>query len=478
MSKFIGRQDELRRLLELTNKKSASFVVIKGRRRIGKSRLVKELGKSFDHFYSFIGLAPDKLTTTKHQLDEFSRQISREFKTAPAHYNDWSDSFWAIGEKVRTGKTLLLFDEISWMGSEEPTFLAKIKNLWDQYLKENDQLIFVICGSASAWIEKNILSSTGFVGRISLTLTLNELPLTDCRKFWPKNISAYEIFKVLSVTGGIPKYLEEINPKLSAEENIRKLCFMKGGFLAAEFEQIFSDIFLRKSEFYKQIIVALSSGAKDQSEICEAINIERYGRISDYLWELELAGFVTRDHTWKIKSAQDSELSRYRLSDNYCRFYLKYIEKNLSKVNRNMFSFKSLTSLPEWHTIMGFQFENLILNNRRLLSQFLKINPEEIVCENPFFQRKTSRTAGCQIDYMIQTKFGSLYVCEIKFHKTAVDSTVIQEVQKKIDMMKYPKGFSCRAVLIHVNGVTQDVIDSDYFSEIIDAGKMLEEQYQ
>lgn len=477
MAKFIGRQAELKRLQQLTNKKTASFVVVKGRRRIGKSRLIKEFSKSFDHFYSFIGLAPDKQTTTKHQLDEFSRQISREFKTSSAQYNDWSDAFWAIGERISSGKILLLFDEVSWMGSKDPTFLGKIKNLWDQHLKENDQLIFVVCGSASAWIEKNILSGTGFVGRISFTLTLNELPLSDCRKFWPKNISAYEIFKVLSVTGGIPKYLEEINPKLSAEENIRQLCFSKGGFLADEFEQIFSDIFLRKSDFYRKIVAALSTGTKDQSEICDALNIDRYGRIPDYLWELELAGFVTRDYTWNIKSARDADLSRYRLSDNYCRFYLKYIGRNLSKINRNMFSFKSLTSLPEWYSMMGFQFENLILNNRRLLHHFLKINPDEIVCENPFFQRKTARTAGCQIDYMIQTKFGTLYICEIKSSKTAVDTTVIQEVQKKIDALKFPKGFSCRAVLIHVNGVTQDVIDSDYFSEIIDAGEILNEDF-
>jgi hypothetical protein len=95
------------------------------------------------------------------------------------------------------------------MGSKDPTFLGKIKNLWDQHLKENDQLIFVICGSASAWIEKNILSSTGFVGRISFTLTLDELPLSDCRKFWPKNISAYEILKFFQLQVGFLSILKK-----------------------------------------------------------------------------------------------------------------------------------------------------------------------------------------------------------------------------------------------------------------------------
>ncbi|HCC24711.1 MAG TPA: ATPase, partial [Holosporales bacterium] len=211
MSKFIGRDKELKQLTEITQKKAASFIVVRGRRRIGKSRLIEEFSKHFDNFYAFVGLAPDKAVTGKHQLEEFSRQIAQQFKTPHARYDDWSDALWAVAERVQKGKTLLFFDEISWMGSQDPTFLGKIKNLWDQHLKKNDQLVFIVCGSASAWIEKNILSSKGFVGRISFTLTLEELPLSDCNLFWPKNISSYEKLKVLAVTGGIPKYLEEIN---------------------------------------------------------------------------------------------------------------------------------------------------------------------------------------------------------------------------------------------------------------------------
>jgi len=474
MAKFIGREKEIKQLVDLSEKKNASFVVVKGRRRVGKSRLIKEFGKYFDHFYSFIGLAPDKNTTTRHQLDEFSRQIAREFKTVFARYDDWSDAFWAIGERLKAGKVLLLFDEISWMGSKDPTFLGKIKNFWDLQLKENDQLIFVVCGSASAWIEKNILGSTGFVGRISFTLTLNELPLFDCAKFWPKNISAYEKFKMLAVTGGVPKYLEEINAKYSAEENIKRLCFTKGGFLVDEFEQIFSDIFMRKSDYYKKIIMALSGGPKENNEISQTLSSHRNGRISEYLSELELAGFITRDHTWNLGTGQDSELSRSRLSDNYIRFYLKYIEMNLSKINRDTFAVKSITSLEQWPAMMGFQFENLVLNNRTFIHHIIGIRPEEIICDNPFFQKKSSRFRGCQIDYMIQTKFKTLYICEIKFSKSPIGSAIIQEVQEKIDSITSPKGFSFRPVLIHVNGVTDDVIDADYFSTIIDFGKLLE----
>lgn len=466
--KFIGRDAELEKLSEFLDKKIASFIVIKGRRRIGKSRLVKEFGKNFDNVYIFSGLAPSKKTTKEDELNEFSRKMAETLKTAPAYYKDWGDAFWALSERVKKGKVLLFFDEISWMGSKDPTFLSKIKNLWDMYLKENDKLVFIICGSASSWIEKNILSSSGFVGRISYTLTLKELSLTESYQFWPKNISVYEKLKILSITGGVPKYLEEINTKISAEENIKRLCFCDGGFLEKEFDHIFSDILLRDSPYYKKIVHTLATGSKESQEIQDELNFGSQGRIQEYLQELELAGFITRDYTWNIKSGKDSKLSRFRLSDNYMHFYIKYIEPNLSKIKRGSFEFKSLQSLPGWNSIIGLQFENLVLNNRKIIFDYLKINKEDIISENPYFQKTTTLKPGCQIDYMIQTRFNGLYLCEIKFSKSSIGCSVIDEINKKISALKRPKGFSIRPVLIHVNGVSDEVVDQQFFSHIID----------
>lgn len=474
--RFIGRDAELSELNRLSKKGSASFIVIRGRRRIGKSRLIEEFGTSFDKFYSFIGLPPEKGVTKKHQLETFSLQIAQQFKTPKAYYTDWSNAFWAVGEQVKSGKILLLFDEISWMGSEDPTFLGEIKNFWDLHLKKNDQLIFIVCGSASSWIEKNILSSTGFVGRISYTLTLEEIPLKDCAFFWgasAQRISAYEKLKILSVTGGVPKYLEEIDFKLCAEENIRNLCFKRGGFLVNEFNNIFSDLFLRDSVFYKDIIQALVTGAKEPLEICDALDIEQTGRLSEYLAELELAGFIKRDYAWSIESGHDSKLSKYRLSDNYLRFYLKYIDKYKTKIARDSFSVKSIGSLPELQTVIGLQFENLVLNSRKEIHKLLDLRAEDIVCENPYFQRATKSRQGCQIDYMIQTKFNTLYLCEIKFSKNLIGTKVINEVQQKIDRLKIPRAYSIRPVLIHVNGIEDDVENADFFAAIIDFGSLL-----
>lgn len=124
---------------------------------------------------------------------------------------------------------------------------------------------------------------------------------------------------------------------------------------------------------------------------------------------------------------------------------------------------------------MGLQFENLVLNNRSQLHRLMGIHSEDIIASGAYFQRKTERNPGCQIDYLIQTKFDSLCVCEVKFSKHPVAPDVIMDVQQKISSMKRPRYVSCRPILIHVNGVSDEVEESGYFSNIIGFGDFLEE---
>lgn len=472
---FVGRQDELESLKKLFKKNTSSLVVIQGRRRIGKSRLVQEFAKDYI-FYQFSGLPPTKETTAQSQRNEFSRQLSTQVGIPEVFADDWSKLFQLFSERIQNKKTVILLDEISWMGDKDPDFLGKLKNAWDLQFKNHPKLILILCGSASTWIEKNIVSSTAFVGRISYKLILEELPLSECSKFWVGNghyVSPYEKLKILSITGGVPRYLEEIKPSLPAEENIKDLCFTKGGLLVDEFNIIFSDLFSSRSPTYKKIVQTLSNGSKTIKEICQEVNLLQTGYISDCLEDLVKCGFITRDYTWHLQSKEISRLSHFRLSDNYLRFYLKYIDKNIYKIENNAFVFKSLASLPAWESIMALQFENLVLKNRQLIKAKLGIKPEEVISDNPFFQRTNSKQPGCQIDYLIHTKFGTLYLCEIKFSKNLIQPTVILEMQEKIKRFKYPKGFSCRPILIHVNGVHEDVIESEYFAEIINFEEFL-----
>lgn len=469
-SPFFGREKELRSLRELQHKKSASLVVIKGRRRIGKSRLAHEFGKFFERCWVFTGLPPTRGVGSQRQRKEFIRKME-ELRIPRLPGNDWGDLFRDLANACKTGKILIVLDEISWMAAKDPSFLGQLKTAWDEYFTRNPSLIMILSGSQSTWIEDNILSSTGFVGRISYRLTLRELPLSVCNLFWQEQpyISPYEKFKVLAVTGGVPRYLEEIQPQKTAEDNIRQICFESGGLLFNEFEQIFSDLFGRRGPIYKKIVRFLSTKDATLEEIAHAIEREKGGDLSQYMEDLTETGFLTRDFAWQIKEGVESKMSHHRLSDNYLRFYLRYIEPNRRRIENGLF-----TGLPPgWLSIMGLQFENLVLNNRERLRELLQINPEEIVFDNPFFQTQTSTRKGCQIDYLIQLKFGTLYVCEIKFKQEPIDASVISEVQEKIAQLDRPKWYSCRPVLIHVNGVMDSVVESGFFSHIIDFSQFL-----
>ena len=151
MSHFIGREQELALLDDISRKKSASLVVIKGRRRIGKSRLIEEFAKN-STFYSFTGLPPTKQTTIQSQHDAFAKQIAKAFDEIPPATQDWWDLLWWLAEKTKKGKVIILLDEISWMGSKDPDFLGKLKTVWDTYFKKNPHLMLVLCGSVSSWI--------------------------------------------------------------------------------------------------------------------------------------------------------------------------------------------------------------------------------------------------------------------------------------------------------------------------------------
>lgn len=475
-TRFIGRRKEIEGLKNLMRKKSASLVVIKGRRRIGKTRLAEQFGENFDTHYVFAGLAPSRVTTSQEQKLEFLRQMKRQGIRSFGD-DDWGSLLDDVAAACEKGKILVLLDQISWMGHGDKTFLAKLKNSWDLGFKKNPNLILILSGSNSTWIEKNILNDTGFVGRVSYRLTLEEFSLYESNKFWGKyaeNVSSFEKLKILSIIGGVPRYLEEIMPQESAEENINRLCFKKEGLLFHEFEDIFSDSLSKKSDYYKIIIKLLAEKKSTLGEIAKAIGRNRPdGSVSEYLTDLCNVGFVTRDYTWDIESGKESKISLFRLSDNYIRFYLRFIEPNKEKILGDTIR----SAPPGWDSIIGLQFENLILskNNRLKIYELLGIPLESIIHANPFLQTQTIRRQKCQIDFLIQTREGSLYVCEIKFKKDEIDSSVTAEVKEKIKRLKRKKYMSCRPVLIHVNGVTETVKQSDYFVKIIDFGKLLHE---
>lgn len=470
MANFIGRKKELESLKGLLRKNSASLAVLRGRRRIGKSRLADEYSKSFPKSYLFSGIAPVEGVTAEMQRAEFLRQL-QEYKLPIYRSDDWGNLFFELAKVCQEGRILIVLDEITWMGSKDPTFLPKLQSVWERHLKKNPELILIISGSNSAWIKKNILSSTGFFGRVSLKILLKELSLSECNAFWdswPGTISSFEKFKILSVTGGVPRYLEEFRSDLTAEKNIERLSYNSEGLLFTEFDQIFKDLFTTKESFYKKIVSKLVEKNLNSSSLAKELGRKRGGDLTEALDQLVESGFIARDYTWSIAQAKKLSISRYRVRDNYLRFYLKYVLPYKAQIEADQ-----MDHLPSsWQSIMGLQFENLVVNNGAALRKCLEIKSDDVLFSNPYLQTKRTRRSGCQIDYLIQTRFNCLYIFEFRFSQRKINREVIDEMKRKIDALEIPHGFSVRPILIHVNGVDDAIIDSGFFARIIDFSEL------
>ena len=472
---FFGRDNELQKLNDLKSKQAASLVVIKGRRRIGKSTLIQKFGETFDLFCEIQGLAPGKEVTDRDQRINFSEQILTIFDIPALTFENWHDAFSILASYTRTSKCLILLDEISWMASNHPEFAGKLKIAWDTKFKKNQNLILVICGSVSSWIDDHILYDTDFLGRVSLSIQLEELPLIDCNQFFRGKsdfISSMEKLKIFAVTGGVPKYLEEIDIKNSAENNIKKMCFDASGILFKEFDIIFKDIFDKRAKHYKEIIRTIVHKNLSASEIAAATGRPVNRDLSKYLNDLVVSGFLQRDYVYKFEGKK-SRLSKYRIKDNYLRFYLRYIEPIKDKIEQGLFQFKAIEQLSGWESIMGLQFENLVLNNLPIIVNKMGIDFNSIISASPYFQNATKSNKGaCQIDLLIQAKFGTLYLCEIKFKKN-IDKQVVKEISKKIELLKRPRNTSIRPVLIYEGNISDTLLYDDFFDKIICFGDLL-----
>lgn len=472
---FVGRQHELKLLNDLQKKNTASLVVIYGRRRIGKSRLIEEFGRD-KQFISLSGIFPKKETTALDQLNDFYQQCSLYFKPNRAEFTDWVQAFHELAQATSKQATVILLDEITWMGSKDPNFLGKLKNAWDLSFKKNPHLILVLCGSISSWVEKNLISDKGFFGRISLKLKITELSLAECNYFWRysgSSISDYEKLKILAVTGGVPKYLEELDSNLPADENINKLCFMSSGLLFNDYDHIFTSMLEHRSELYQLMVEALCNGNLLHHELLAVLDKKSGGMVKDYVDELEISGFIAKDYTWNIKSKSGSRFCSYRISDNYIRFYVKYILPNLDKIKAGKFNTIPMSQLPGWASIMGIQMENLVIHNRDILLKLMYIYPGDVIFDGPFFQRKTTRVKGCQIDYLIHVKQGVLYLCEIKFSRKTLGMQVIAEVKEKMQRISVPNNMSIVPTLLHIGEVSDELVDSHFFANIINIGEFL-----
>lgn len=477
--RFIGRREYLEDLESLWRKATSSLVACRGRRRIGKSTLIREFARRTAGDYIEIeGLPPDSQMTNQRQLDHFVEVLAAQTAASKEPVSNWVEAFQRLdGQIDDERRTVVLLDEVSWMGGYDLNYPGALRTAWERFFHRHQRLVVAVCGSVSTWIRENILDNTGFTGRFSRDYVLPELTLRECAEFWrcaKDRVMPREILDVLSVTGGVPRYLEEVDPGLSAEENIRRMCFSTSGELYKDFDAIFSPLFGTETELKRRILAALSDAPLSGAELAVRFGLKRSGRMSAVLRELKEGGFISDDPGLNPATGAGSRVGKYRLKDNYTRFYLKYVMPRKAQIEAGSFRFASLGTLPEWNAVMGLQFENLIVNNAMSLLPFLHLGNSIVESAAPYRNARRGASGdkgGCQVDLLIQTPM-TAYVVEIK-RKREIDESIISEMQQRLSRLPLRKGMSPRPVLVYDGELAPSVEGSGYFDAIIPAAKLL-----
>jgi len=463
---FIGRELEIKRLLELKKTQKAELAIIYGRRRVGKSTLLETIAteKGSLYFEAIKGLSKQK------QITHFIKQLNEQTKKKYKNCTTWEDAFDLLTPSIAKGHHFIIFDEFSWMASEKKQLVSLLKYYWDRKWKKNPGLKLVLCGSIANFMIKHLVHSEALHNRKTLEMKIDPLLAKDAKLFFKEKRSQYEICKFLITFGGIPKYLEQINPNLSYEQNLDKLCFNKNAFFLNEFETIFKEQF-KVIKRYEAIVEALSFGAKTKEELEQITHGSPGGGFTTALRQLEAAGFIKAAISLKIETGlRKSKTKKYKLWDEWLKFYFQYLKRNTAIIElsddqslAHQLIGKSINSY------LGLGFELLCIKNISQILKNLNIDLSSIMEIGPYFKQasRTTGEPGLQIDLCLLRKGGILTIIECKFSENPIGTEVIKEIELKLNKLNIPRHITIEKVLIAACGVTTELEHQDYFHHIL-----------
>ncbi|MCB0836639.1 MAG: AAA family ATPase [Bacteroidetes bacterium] len=420
---LIGRKKEVKDLEAALQSNRPEFVAIVGRRRVGKTFLIKETYGSFIDF-ELTGLQHAKksdqlqnfIFALKSQLPDF--QIKKKPKS-------WLEAFFllsnALEEKGKQEKLVVFLDELPWMGTKRSGFITGLGWFWNSWAT-NQNIVVVICGSSASWmIEKIINDRGGLHNRVTKLFSLYPFTLRETESFLKSrniHLGRYQIVQLYLSMGGIPMYLDQVKPGLSAVQNIQAIFFQKSGYLRNEFDRLFASLF-DNFENHVEVIKALASKRQGMTrqEIIDNCRFQNGGMLSEILSELQQSGFIEIYQGYGKKT----RMSIYRLIDPYSLFYLTFIQH--LGVNSKT-DFTKLSDLPKYKSWSGYAFENICLTHIDQIRKALGISGI-YTSISTFVARASEDMPGAQIDLIIDRSDQSINICEIKF------SSSDYEVSKK-----------------------------------------------
>jgi hypothetical protein len=423
MSEIVGRIPEIKELLERFNSKQAEFLVIYGRRRVGKTFLIEQtFAKRKCIFFQVSGIQDGSL---KVQLKEFAQAMSETFYQGVriASSISWMDAFEELSKAIegfqKTLKVVLFFDELPWMSTKRSKMLQALDYYWNRHWSKNKRIKLIVCGSSASWIIKNIIHNKGGLhNRYTKSLLIKPFSLYETQAFLEKNdihFNNNQLLQLYMVMGGIPHYLKHVKRGLSAIQNINNLCFSENGILFSEFDKLFKSLF-EDAKIYIELIriIAKVREGVSRNYIDEHSKFSKKGgTLTDRLNDLELAGFIKA--FLPLGHVRQGEY--YRVIDEYSYFYLKWIEPEKhtllgQEVDNKFWTRKSGT--PLYYNWMGYAFEAVCYKHIAQIRETLQIDTGTRVGTWRYFPRSDINERGTQIDLLFERDDNAVTVCEIK----------------------------------------------------------------
>lgn len=458
---MIGRNYEIKRLGESLKSQESELIAIYGRRRVGKTYLIRNVCEKHIKF-EVTGLYGGN---QEKQLDIFFdelKRVSKKIKNKDKPTN-WKEAFELLKSYINglrsQSKKVIFIDEMPWIDTHKSDFRMYFGHFWNTYCEKRNDLVVVLCGSAASYMVQNVISNKGSLhARITYKLQIKPFSLFETQAFLKsKNINwgHYQILHLYIAIGGIPHYLNKVNKGESVVQSIQRLCFDSDGDLINEFNEIFESLFSHSTS-HISIIRALGNLNKgiSRDELIKKSKHAGGGAFTRALDELIASGFVTK------YPAFDKKLRKmlYRLSDEYSKFYLKYIEPNK---NQGENFWKTMFQQQSYISWAGFNFETICLKHIDQVKKALKI--EGIHSTNSSWS-----VEGAQVDLVIKRADNWINLCEMKFYNTPykIGKSELDNLRNKVS--KFKEDSNTKDVVVITLITTFGVVPNENFHEIVE----------
>lgn len=412
--KLIGRIEQISRLDRAMKSKKAELVAVLGRRRVGKTFLIRTYLKD-NIVFQFTGLHQSNLT---EHLDQFSKTLSIAMNLplpiqSPTSWFEAFDRLAIFITELKTRKKKAIFlDEFPWMATNRSRFLTAFTAFWNRFASTRRDLVVIICGSSASWMINKVLKNRGGLhNRVTERMILEPFNLSETKTFIKKKniiFNDIDIIRLYMMIGGIPFYLDQLDKGESLVQFIDRTCFTKNAILRLEYNELLASLF-DHSEKHTAIIETLFKHPRGllRKELLKKTRLESGGGLTAILDELETSDFIVSTVPWG-KKAKDRI---YKLKDYYIHFYQQYIKNTRAGKTK---IWEKMANSPSFKSWSGLAFENVCIDHIDNIKKALKI--EGIYSQSGAWHTKgDDDIPGAQIDLLIDRADNIINICEIKF---------------------------------------------------------------